>query len=102
MLTSRGRIVAAIALMVLAALTATLLALAAAGGVQAASHRGPARSGYQGLTRAMVRPGQTLWALAVAAEPSADPRLVIQQIMDVNGLRNPVIHAGELLWVPKG
>ncbi|MEP7026224.1 MAG: LysM peptidoglycan-binding domain-containing protein [Actinomycetota bacterium] len=79
----------------------TLLWISVAGGAQAASHRSPAGSAYQGLTRVAVHPGQTLWAIASKAEPSADPRAVIQQIMEVNALSSPVVQPGELLWVPE-
>ena len=79
-----------------------LIWLAAAGGA-AASDRGlPARAAYQGLTQVVVQPGQTLWSIASAAEPSADPRLVIQQIIQANALSGATIHAGQLLWVPTG
>jgi LysM repeat protein len=48
----------------------------------------------------VVRPGQTLWSIAAAAEPSADPRNVVQEIMSVNALAGPTISTGQLLWVP--
>jgi LysM repeat protein len=54
------------------------------------------------MTQIVVRPGQTLWSIAAAAEPSADPRIVIQQIIDANALGGNTIRAGQLLWVPKG
>jgi LysM domain len=77
-----------------------LLSLAAAGGALAASH-GAARAGYGGLRQVVVEPGQTLWSIASAAEPTADPRLVIQQIMEVNSLAGGTLQAGEVLWVPR-
>ena len=49
----------------------------------------------------VVQPGQTLWSIASAAEPTADPRAVIQQIMSVNALSGTNIQAGQLLWVPR-
>jgi hypothetical protein len=49
----------------------------------------------------VVHPGQTLWSVAAAAEPSGDSWDVVQQIMNVNALNGPEIHAGELLWIPK-
>jgi hypothetical protein len=54
------------------------------------------------MTRVLVQPGQTLWSIAAAAEPRADPRLVIQQIASANALGGSAIYPGELLWVPKG
>jgi hypothetical protein len=101
-LTRRGRAVVA-ALTILAATAVVLLLwLSLAGGAQASSHGQLARAGYRGMTQIVVRPGQTLWSLAAAAEPSADPRIVIQQIIDANALGGTTIRAGELLWVPVG
>jgi len=77
-----------------------LLWLAVAGQAQASSHAQPARPGGPGMIRVVVQPGQTLWSIAVRAEPSADPRVVIQEITDANLLSSPAIHAGEVLWVP--
>jgi hypothetical protein len=96
-LARRGRLPAA----VLA--TVALLALGAAlwlGGAGSAQAAGRARP-YQGLTRIVVRPGQTLGGIATAAEPTADIFGVIQQIVTVNRLPGTTIEAGEVLWVPK-
>jgi hypothetical protein len=100
-LTRRGcRVVAALALALTAAVV-VLIWLAAAGGAAASDHGAPARAAYQGLTQVVVRPGQTLWSIAAASEPSADPRVVIQQIVEANALSGATIHTGQLLWVPK-
>ena len=48
----------------------------------------------------VVRPGQTLWSIASAAEPSANTQTVVQQIIEANALGGGTIHAGQLLWVP--
>lgn len=101
-LTRRGRAVAAGLTILAATAVAVVLWLSLAAGAQASSHAQSARAGYRGMTQVVVRPGQTLWSIASAAEPSADPRIVIQQIMDANALGGTSIHAGELLWVPKG
>lgn len=50
----------------------------------------------------MVHPGQTLWSIAVQAQPSADPRIVVQQIIDLNALSGSSVEPGEHLWVPRG
>ncbi|MGO8960736.1 MAG: LysM peptidoglycan-binding domain-containing protein [Streptosporangiaceae bacterium] len=100
-LTRRGRIVVT----TLAALCATaavlLVSLLASGGAQASNHGQPGRGGYQGMHQIVVQPGQTLWSIASAAEPTADPRAVIQQIMSVNALNGSNIQVGQLLWVPR-
>jgi hypothetical protein len=99
-LTRRGQVVIAVLAVVLAAVVITIVAMAAPGGAQAANH-GHAGAGYQGMRQIVVRSGQTLWSIAAKVEPSADPRLVISQIMTVNAMTSPVIKAGELLWVPR-
>lgn len=99
-LTRRGRAVVA-ALVVIGLTIAVLLAtVLASGGAQATNH-GQARAGYQGMHRIVVQPGQTLWSIASAAEPTADVRLVVQQIMTTNALAGTTISAGQLLWVPR-
>ena len=100
-LTRRGRRVVAALALALTASVVMLIWLAAAGGAAASDHRAPARGAYQGLAQVVVRPGQTLWSIAAAAEPSADPRVVIQQIVEANALSGATIHTGQLLWVPK-
>jgi len=82
-----------------ATMAALLITLLASGGAQATNH-GAARGGYQGMHQVVVQPGQTLWSIAAAAEPSADPRTVIQRIMTANALAGPGISAGQQLWVP--
>jgi LysM domain len=99
-LTRRGRVVVATLLVTVIAAIGLVIALAAAGGAQAASPGGPG-AGHQGMHEIVVRSGQTLWSIASAAEPTADPRLVVQQIMAANRMSNTAIAAGQLLWVPR-
>ncbi|MGA3154411.1 MAG: LysM peptidoglycan-binding domain-containing protein [Streptosporangiaceae bacterium] len=101
-LTRRGRLVAGSLVVALAAGAAMLVLLLTAPGGALASNGGESRAGYRGMTRVLVQPGQTLWSIAAAAEPRADPRLVIQQIASANALGGSAIYPGELLWVPKG
>jgi hypothetical protein len=100
-LTRRGRMV--LACFVITVLTAAvmLLWLTVPGGARAASHAQRPGAAYQGLVRVVVRPGQTLWSIASRAQPAADPRIVIQQIIEVNALSGTVIQPGETLWVPR-
>lgn len=99
-LTRRGRLV--VAALVIAGVTVAALAITflASGGAQATNH-GQARAGYQGMHKIVVQPGQTLWSIASTAEPSADPRAVVQEIMTANALTGPAIVAGQPLWVPR-
>jgi hypothetical protein len=97
-LTARGRRLAAVLAVSLAALALCAFSLIAADGAAAASHGGA----HQGMRRVVVEPGQTLWSVASAAEPQADPQSVVQQIMQANSLTGTVIQAGQVLWVPRG
>lgn len=101
-LTRRGRLAVAGLAVLAATAVLVLLWLSAAGGAQASSHGQPAGAGFQGMTKVVVRPGQTLWSIAASAEPSANPWVVIQQIIDANALSGISVYAGEPLWVPKG
>ncbi len=99
-LTRRGRLV----VWVVAALTAAAVLipvwLLSAAGAQAANHGLPPAAVHAGLRHVVVRPGQTLWSIAMAADPAADPRVVTQEIMQVNALSSQVLVPGESLWVP--
>jgi LysM domain len=97
-LTRRGRVVAGAA----AALLLTALLLIASGAAQATSHSAPGGAAQQNRTRVLVRPGQSLWSVAESADPGADTRQVIQQIIELNGLSGDVVTAGQQLWVPRG
>ena len=95
-LTRRGKIVVAVA----AALLAAGLSLVIAASAQATSHSPGAAQ--QGLAKVTVRPGQSLWSVAENADPNADTRAVIQQIVELNGLSADTVMPGQSLWVPRG
>ncbi|HYB46396.1 MAG TPA: LysM peptidoglycan-binding domain-containing protein [Streptosporangiaceae bacterium] len=97
-LTRRGRVVVAVA----AALLLAVLSLVIAASAQATNHPLPSRVAQQHLTQVTVRPGQSLWSVADNADPGADTRAVIQQIVELNGLTGDVVFAGQRLWVPRG
>jgi hypothetical protein len=99
-LTRRGRRVVGGLAAGAAALAAFALSLALGGGALASSHASGG-SPYQGMRQVVVQPGQNLWALAARAEPGADPRLVIPQIVSANALAGDAIYPGEQLWVPR-
>ena len=99
-LTRRGRAVVACLLVTGLTVTALLISLLVSGGAQATNHGQP-RAGYQGMHQIVVRAGQTLWSIAASAEPSADTRVVVQEIMTANALTSADIGAGQLLWVPR-
>ena len=97
-LTRRGRVVIA----GLAVLIVATLSLLVAGAAQATSHAAPVGVAGHNLAQVAVRPGQSLWSVAESADPGADTRLVIQQILDLNALHGDTVFAGERLWVPRG
>lgn len=101
-LTRRGRQVlwAAVILFLVAIITPLMLALAS--GAQASSRGLPPSAVRAGMRQVVVKPGQSLWSVALNAEPKADPRVVIQQIMEFNALGGQIVVPGESLWVPRG
>ena len=97
-LTRHGRVVVAVA----TALVLAALSLVIATSAQATNHPVPAPGTQQSLTQVSVRPGQSLWSVAEAADPGADTRVVIQQIIELNALTGNVVFTGQRLWVPRG
>ena len=66
---------------------------------------GPVAHAFSGAGRTavrhyVVRPGDTLWSIAHAARPAADPRIVIDQIQRTNALSGSSIVPGQRLAVP--
>ena len=100
-LTRRGRVVVGTLAAVATVGLAALIWLAVAGRAEAAGHVRPGTPAAHSMLRVVVRPGDTLWSIAAKADPSADPRIVIQQIVDDNALRGTAITAGQVLWVPR-
>src|SRR5580693_8193539 len=97
-LTRRGRVVVAVA----AALVLAALSLVIASAAQATNHPVSSGAAQQGLAQVTVHPGQSLWSVAESADPAADTRVVIQQIIELNGLTGNVVFTGQRLWVPRG
>jgi nucleoid-associated protein YgaU len=100
-LTRRGRIVVgALVVIVVAGITA-MIWVAVAGQARAVGHVRPGTPAAHSMLRVVVRPGETLWSIAAKADPAADPRIVIQQIVDDNALSGTAISVGQVLWVPR-
>ena len=57
------------------------------------------RPAYRTVT---VAPGQTMWEVARQAAPEQDPRVIVQRIIDLNGLSGASLTAGQELAVPLG
>ncbi len=100
-LTRRGRIVVGVLITMVAAATTALIWLAVAGQADAASHVRTGGPAGHSMLRVVVRPGQTLWGIAAKADPYADPRAVIQEIVDDNALAGTSVQAGQVIWVPR-
>jgi len=98
-LTRRGRVVAAgVSALAVGALSITLATAAQAAHAGQPGQSGPGRY----AAKVEVRPGQSLWSLAQAYDPDADPRLVVQQIQQMNSMAGDQLQPGEVLWVPRG
>lgn len=92
-LTTRGRVV-----LFIAAIAAILLMGVTLGGSTAATNRAGAPSATQTIT---VLAGQTLWQIAVAANPNGDIRQTVDDIMKLNSLPNAAgLQMGRDLAVP--
>lgn len=100
-LTRRGRVVVTVLLMAVMMLLAGLAWIAGAARADAAGSGPPPSAVYRNLTPVIVQPGESLWTIAVHAEPAADPRSVIQEIIDLNALGGTSIQPGERIWVPR-
>ena len=96
-LTRRGRIVVA----ALAVVAACGLFVAGASAAQASS-RAAAHAATGSGQRIIVQPGSTLWSIAANADPHADARTVVQEMLQANRLKTADITAGQRLWVPRG
>lgn len=95
-LTQRGRLVLGLLT------TATALALLALVFAAFAPNASASTSSVGSQTHVqVVEAGQTLWQIAAAVDPAADPRETIDRILDLNSLSNSAqIHAGQALIVP--
>ena len=78
---------------------AAVFALAAAASLWLAvvAHGGTAG---QDSTTVVVQPGDTLWSIAAERYPADDVRARVHDIESANGLKSPLIQAGEMLQLP--
>ena len=100
-LTRRGRIVVSALVIGAMLLVAVLAWMGGATRAEAAGSGSPPSAVYRNLAKVVVQPGESLWTIAAQAEPAADPRNVVQQIIDLNALGGSSIQPGERLWVPR-
>ncbi len=90
-LTQRGRVVIVVSVLVLSLLVAAIGAMRAD-----AAPVGPP----EGWSAVTVMPGDTLWQMASVANPTDDPRPLLAQIRQVNGLTSAGLVTGQQVWVP--
>lgn len=76
-----------------------LLALVAGLSV-AASAAGQAADAGQARPVTVVQPGDTLWSIALRAQPGRDPFVTIEAIRDINHLPDYTVHPGQRLRLP--
>jgi LysM domain len=95
-LTPRGRVVFTV-LASLPLLLSALIAVLGSGGAAAdGGFRAPATS-FEYVT---IDKGDSLWAIAVSRAPEGDPRVMIDEIMRLNGLADAVLEPGQRLALP--
>ena len=80
-----------------ARLAVTITVLVAAALLSVTLLSGPAP---RHMVDVIVGPGDTLWSIATANAPDRDPRGVISEIEQLNGLDGDVLHVGVVLRVP--
>ena len=89
-LTRRGRLVVVLVLLV-------VLVIGFSIGVSSQA-AGPSRPHH--VPTVTVKPGETLWQVAVRVAPGADPRLVVDELVHANHLPSASVVAGQQLLVP--
>ncbi len=93
-LTRRGRFV----LLLLVALPLVLAAIGfGLNGGNAVASGSAADREFEYVT---VASGESLWSIAEAVAPNADPRVVVSELMAFNSLASPQLQAGEQIAIP--
>nr|WP_157553991.1 LysM peptidoglycan-binding domain-containing protein [Herbidospora sakaeratensis] len=69
-------------------------------GTRAAVTASTVRS-VEGLPTVTVQEGDTLWGIAMSTGDGGDPAAVVREIMDLNGLPDPLIRPGTTLYLPR-
>ena len=95
-LTTRGRRVLA-GLASVPAVAALGVAIDSGGGALATAENGASADAFETVT---VLPGDSLWSIARDVAPAADPRDVVDDIMNLNALSSAVLDAGQSLAIP--
>lgn len=61
---------------------------------------GESRADFEEIQAVVVKPGDTLWSIAVRCAPEEDPRQTIAAVETLNELDSPRIVPGQELLVP--
>jgi hypothetical protein len=91
-LTQRGRVVVLMFFVLMASLASAVLFATASRASDPPT--GPAPT-------VVVEEYDTMWAIAQRAEPDHDPYAVMAEIRRLNGLDSYVVHAGQILTLPR-
>lgn len=93
-LTTRGRVVLSSLAALPVAIALFLMTLNGGGATATSNH---ATGDFDYVT---VMAGQTMWQLALELDPTADPRDIIHDILNLNQLNNAQIYPGQRLAIP--
>jgi hypothetical protein len=97
-LNRRGRMVVGLIAVFFVAVLFFLLGTIFSAVVQAAEVSDQALTQYSTV---LVMPGDSLWSIAKSTDPSADPREIIQLLVEINDLPGEVgLEVGQSLLVP--
>ena len=97
-LTRRGRLV--LVLLVATIVLVGLWVTAGRGASAGPAHRQGAAGVGQERQTVTVGGRDTLWDIAVRNRPATDPRITVQQIIDLNALPGAIIQPGQRLALP--
>ena len=95
-LTRRGRLV----LIALPSFLGAVLLLAFLSGLIAPAHAGDTAPSVTHAKQVTLQQGQSLWAVAAQYAPDRDPRVVIDEIVELNNLDSTRVVSGQQIEVP--
>jgi nucleoid-associated protein YgaU len=98
-LTRRGRLLRTA---VLVALSLALLLVGVARLTSAPARAGSEAGGPVAVAEVTVEQGDSLWVIAERVAPGRDPRDVIHELREINGLSSNLLQPGQVLLVPSG
>ena len=97
-LTRRGRLARTVAVVAAGVGLSVVVGQHLVGQGAAAATESPA--GRVRTQQVVVEQGDSLWSIAQQVAPGADPREIVTQLRELNGLRSNLIHPGDVVLVP--